>query len=406
MYESLSSFPFELSKAVIAPTPKGWHARGYSACIWSNAFKMNKNIQTAGSTHSRGDKLRVGFVPLTDCAPLVMAQELGLFKKYGLRVELSRELGWATIRDKIIHRELDAAHALAAMPVAISLGLGCVACDCVTGLVLNLNGNAITLSNDLWQRGVRDGKTLRAEITKSHREKTFTFGVVFPFSSHRHLLRRWFSAHGIDSERDVRIVVVPPPQMVANLKAGHLDGFCAGEPWNSVAVESRAGWIAATSSELDALHPEKVLMMRSDFAAKRNKENLALIAALLEACEFCDQPENHAEMAAILARPEFIGVSKTVLRRGISGEMDFGHGIDKVMRDFCIFHRDGANKPSGDKAAWVFDLIRSSGLCKDATSINFTFAKKIFRSDIFDQVVRLRSVSPAFNETQPQLAMA
>ena len=171
-------------------------------------------------------------------------------------------------------------------------------------------------------------------------------------------------------------------------------------------MESRAGWIAATSSELDALHPEKVLMMRSDFAAKRNKENLALIAALLEACKFCDQPENHAEMAAILARPEFIGVSKTVLRRGISGEMDFGHGVGKVMRDFCIFHRDGANEPSGDKAAWVFDLIRSSGLCKDATSINFTFAKKIFRSDIFDQVVRLRSVSPTFNETKPQLAIA
>ncbi len=121
---------------------------------------MNKNIQRM-TNRLAGDRLRVGFVPLTDCAPLIMAQELGLYTKYGLRVELSRELGWATIRDKIIHRELDAAHALATMPVAASLGLGSIACECVAGLVLNLNGNAITLSNDLWRRGVRDGKTLR-----------------------------------------------------------------------------------------------------------------------------------------------------------------------------------------------------------------------------------------------------
>ena len=281
-------------------------------------------------------KLRVGFVPLTDCAPLVMAQELGLYKKFGVNVELSRELGWATIRDKIIHCELDAAHALAAMPVAATLGLGSVACDCLTALVLNLNGNAITLSNDLWQRGVRDGKTLREEIIRARREKIFTFGVVFSFSSHRHLLRRWFAAHGIEAERDVRIVVVPPPQMVANLKTGNLDGFCVGEPWNSVAVQARGGWIAATSSELDALHPEKVLMVRSDFAAKRHEEHVALVAALLEACEFCDQPENHERIIATLARPEFVGADATALRHGINGELDFGHAPERSVSDFCI----------------------------------------------------------------------
>jgi ABC-type nitrate/sulfonate/bicarbonate transport system substrate-binding protein len=354
------------------------------------ATEMNKNTQTANSSYPSGNKLRVGFVPLTDCAPLAMAQELGLFKKYGLRVELNRELGWATIRDKIIHRELDAAHALAAMPVAASLGLGSVACDCVTGLVLNLNGNAITLSNELWQRGVRDGKTLRAEITRSRHEKMLTFGAVFPFSSHHNLLRHWFSAHGIDPVRDVRIVVVPPPQMAANLKAGHLDGFCVGEPWNSVAVQSRAGWIVATSSELDSHHPEKVLMVRSDFAAKRHAEHIALIAALLEACEYCDQPENHAEMIAVLARPEFVGVAETALRHGIDGKMDFGRGVERVVRDFCVFHHDNANEPSSDKAAWVFNLVRSSGLCPDSSAISFTFAKKIFRPDIFEQANALR----------------
>src|SRR6266850_6607819 len=210
--------------------------------------------------------LRLGFAPLTDCAPLVMAQELGLFRKYGLCVTLSRELGWASIRDKIIHGELDAAHAVAGMPVAATLGLGAVKCDCLTALVLNLHGNAITLSNDLWQRGVRDGATLRDHVRKARGEQMLTFGVVFPFSSHNFLLRQWLVSHGIMPDRDVRIVVVPPPQMAANLKIGNLDGFCVGEPWNSVAVQTRAGWCVTTSAELDPGHPEKVLMVRRDFA--------------------------------------------------------------------------------------------------------------------------------------------
>ena len=365
---------------------------------------MNK--KTTVASFSTGPKnLRLGFVPLTDCAPLVMAQELGLFKKFGLRVELSRELGWATIRDKIIHRELDAAHAIAAMPVAATLGLGSIPCDCLTALVLNLNGNAITLSQDLWKRGVRDGKTLREEVIHSRREKIYTFGVVFPFSSHRHLLRRWFASQGIDADRDVRIVVVPPPQMVANLKSGNLDGFCVGEPWNSVAVQARAGWIVATSSELDALHPEKILMVRADFAAKRSEEHIALVAALLEACEFCDQPQNQAQIISTLARPGFVGVSESALRHGIEGAIDFGHDLGRAVRDFCIFHRDGANEPSGDKAAWALQLVRDSGLCPDPSAVSFALAKKIFRPDIFEKAVALRPSNPVPSETEPQSAL-
>ena len=351
---------------------------------------MSKSEQIKNRVPAARPALRLGFVPLTDCAPLVMAQELGLFRKFGLRVALSRELGWATVRDKIIYGELDAAHALAAMPVAATLGLGSAPCDCLTALVLNLHGNAVTLSNDLWQRGVRDGKTLREEIKHARREKIYTFGAVFPFSSHRHLLRQWLARHGIDPERDVRIVIVPPPQMAANLKAGNLDGFCVGEPWNSAAVQSGAGWIAATSAELDAGHPEKVLMVRRDFAEKREAEHLALIAALLEACEFCDQPENHAEIIATLAHLEYVGVSENALRRGIGGELDFGHGISRHVDDFCIFHRHDANEPSGDKAAWALELVRASGLCPVPAALNFAFGRKVFRPDIFEQAVHLR----------------
>ncbi|HEY5345929.1 MAG TPA: CmpA/NrtA family ABC transporter substrate-binding protein [Verrucomicrobiae bacterium] len=356
---------------------------------------MNKNKQS-----SLPRPLRLGFVPLTDCAPIVMAQELGLFRAFGLRVELSRELGWATVRDKIVHRELDASHALAAMPFAATLGLGSIAVECLTALVLNLNGNALTLSHELWKQGVRDGHTLRDHIRATRREKTLTFGAVFSFSSHRQLLRKWLSAHGIDPERDVRIVIVPPPQMSANLKAGNLDGFCSGEPWNSVAVQTRAGWIAATSSELDAQHPEKVLMVREDFAAKHNEEHIALVAALLEACEFCDRPENHDQIIATLARPEFVGVSENSLRHGITGEIDFGHGQERTVSDFCIFHRANANEPGSDKAAWTLDLIRASGLYQEPPVINFAFARKIFRTDIFEQAVQLRGATTITNKAE------
>lgn len=350
---------------------------------------MNKKIQPA--ENARPLTLRVGFVPLTDCAPIVMAQELGLFEKFGLRVRLSRELGWATVRDKIVHGELEAAHALAAMPLAATLGLGSAPVDCLTALVLNLHGNAITLSADLWKRGVRDGNSLREAIRAARREKIFTLGVVFPFSSHRQLLRKWLSAHGIDPEREVRIVVVPPPQLAANLKAGNLDGFCSGEPWNSVAVQSRTGWIAATSAELEPGHPEKVLMVRKSFADRHPDEHAALICALKEAGEFCDHSANHPEIATTLARPEFVGVPAEILLRGLSGGLDCGNGTTRRVGDFFVFHHHDANEPSGDKVAWALELVRASGLCTDPAGLNFALGRRVFRHDLFQLAARTLS---------------
>jgi len=334
--------------------------------------------------------LRLGFVPLTDCAPLVMAHELGLFQKYGLRVSLHRELGWATIRDKIIYGELDAAHALAAMPVAATLGLGSMRCDCLTGLVLNLHGNAITLSNDLQKRGVYDGASLKQIVVQLRHEKVLTFGAVAPFSSHYFLLRKWLMNSGIHSERDVRIVIVPPPQMVTNLKAGHLDGFCVGEPWNSVAAQAREGWCAAVSAELAPEHPEKVLMVRRDFAEKRAEEHLVLLAALIDACAFCDEAENHAQLISTLARPEYVGVPEPALRRGFIGEFDFGDGRSRTVRDFAIFYRHDANEPSTAKAAWVLQQMREIANDVDPSSFNAALGRRVFRADLFEKALRLR----------------
>ena len=191
--------------------------------------------------------------------------------------------------------------------------------------------------------------------------------------------------------------------MVANLKAGHLDGFCVGEPWNSVAVQSRAGWCAAASAELAPGHPEKVLMVRGDFAEKRSEEHLALAAALLEACEFCDAPDHREQIIATLAQPAHVNVPAAALRRGFGAEFDFGHGKMRHIQNFSVFHRHNANEPSDDKAAWVLDRLRASRLCPNPQALTAALGQQIFRADIFDRAVRLRnSTTNLINEKQNQ----
>jgi len=331
--------------------------------------------------------LWLGFVALSDCAPIVIAEKLGLFAAYGLRVELRREVGWATIRDKVITGELDAAHAPVGTVIATTLGLGCVATRCVTALVLNLHGNAVTLSERLWREGVRDGETLRALIART--SELLTFGVAFQFSSHNFLLREWLRTSEIDPDRDVRLVVVPPPQMFPNLEAGHLDGYCVGEPWNSLAVLSRKGWCVAASPEIARNHPEKVLMVREDFAEERAQEHVALVAALLEACRFCDQPENRERVIETLALPEYVNAPIHALRMSMCGSFDFGHGRVEKYPDFNVFSRDNANEPSQAKFDWVVQQMNASGMLQDSAIVPENAATTLFRPDLYERAVQL-----------------
>jgi ABC-type nitrate/sulfonate/bicarbonate transport system substrate-binding protein len=342
-------------------------------------------------SHTRLHAIRLGFVALVDCAPLIMALELGLFAKYGVEVELRREVGWATIRDKIIYGELEAAHAPAGLVVAASCGLGSIQAECLTGLVLNLQGNAITLSEDLWRRGVRDGRTLR-EVLR-HDPSRHAFGVVHPYSAHSCLLRIWLREHGIEPDRDVQIVVVPPAQVHANLKAGHLDGYCVGEPWNSMAVLSRSGWCAATSLELAPRHPEKVLMVRKSFADRMEREHLALIAAIYEACVFCEQPGNRERMIETLGQPEYIGAPIQALRMGMGGSFDYGHGRVEKHAGFHIFTGGDTNEPTADKAEWVVRNLLAAGLVPDPSLIPAERVPDWFRSDIHHQALALLSTT-------------
>lgn len=330
--------------------------------------------------------LRVGFIALTDAAPLIVASEQGFFARHGLQVTLSREVGWATMRDKIIYGELHAAHSLAGMLWSTHLGLGSVPCEVFTALVLNLHGNAITLSRTLWDAGVRDTAALRDEARRRRGERRMTFGVVYPFSSHHVMLRLWLREAGIDPDHDVRIVVVPPAQMFRNLVAGTIDGYCVGEPWNTLAAREGAGWCPATSPGLMPGHVEKVLMVRADFVRQHVAAHAALVAAVAAACAWCDEPANREELAQLLSRPEYLNLPAKVIAPTLLGRFDTGLGVVRDAPEFHVFHRGKANVPTSEKAARVQESLVESGLISPAL-VDAQLPRSLFREDLFCQAL-------------------
>jgi ABC-type nitrate/sulfonate/bicarbonate transport system substrate-binding protein len=326
---------------------------------------------------------------------LIVAQELGFFARQGLNVVLSREIGWATIRDKLVYGELEAVHALAPMLFAANAGLGCAPTPCETGLILNTHGNAITLSNHLWDRGVRGVEDLARVIRESRSVKTYTLGVVFPYSSHHFMLRRWLKSGGLDLDRDVRIVIVPPPQMVRNLVNGTLDGYCVGEPWNSLAVHADAGWCPAISRDIMPLHPEKILMVRREFAEKQPEIHQALITALLEACRFCQDPEHRDELIYLLSKPAYVCAPARALRNSLGETFQAGHGRKFSTRDFHIFYGEETSRPTFDKADQIMQEILQTHLVSQQDLLKRVVPQRLFRTDLFDHALdQLNPTSP------------
>ncbi len=305
--------------------------------------------------------VRIGFIPLADCAPLLVAKEQELFRKHGVKVELSCEVGWATIREKLLYGQIDAAHAIAGLALAMRLGLSSPPSRVVTPFVFNLHGNAITLSRDLWNRGVRDAATLK-KLIRSTSSKQFNFGMVSRYASHNFMIRRWLMSGGINPDQDVRLVVLPPTQMAANLAAGLIDGYCVGEPWNSVAVEKGIGWVVATSEQLAQDHPEKVLLMNESFIERHTDQARAITAALREACAFCDVSDNRVEVTRVLARSGYFTGEEKILRQSLIGPFDLGTGKSADAANFHIFHRRNANEPTSESGRWLLSEFITHGL--------------------------------------------
>jgi NitT/TauT family transport system ATP-binding protein len=316
-------------------------------------------------------KLILGFIPLLDCASLVVAAERGFAAAENLELALVRETSWANIRDRVVIGHFDAAHMLGPMTVASTLGIGHVKVPVIAPFALGLGGNAITVSLLLWEQMAQEGAfpgggpashaaALKrvVEARERGRREPLTFAMVYPFSCHNYELRYWLAAAGIDPDREVRLVVIPPPFLVDALRAGQIDGFCVGEPWNSVAVHAGVGAIATPTTAIWPFSPEKVLGCRLEWAQRHPKQLAALQRALYRASQWCEQAENHAELAALLAQPKYVGAPAELLRRALGGQLALTTDSPPAqLENFYIPARHDATFPWVSHALWFYQQM-------------------------------------------------
>jgi ABC-type nitrate/sulfonate/bicarbonate transport system substrate-binding protein len=351
-----------------------------------------------------GQPLHIGFIPLVDAAALIVAVDKGFVAAEGLDVTLVREVSWSNVRDKLNIGLFDAAHLLAPVAIASSLGLGHVKVPIVAPFNLGLNGNAITVSPALHAAIMSEidgdrfdpmatAKALSRVVAARRKRdaEPLTFGMTFPFSTHNYQLRFWMAAGGVDPDEDVRLVVLPPPYMVESLANGHVDAFCVGAPWNSVAVDLGVGHILHFVSDILVRAAEKVLAVRQSWSERNPDVLAALIRAHFRAAEFIEDPQNRAEAARILAQPERIGVDADVILRTLDGRLKISP--DGTMREsnrYLLVGREGAARPDPVQAAWLYaQMVRwgQAAISADALDV----AKAVFRPDLYDAALGLKA---------------
>jgi nitrate/nitrite transport system substrate-binding protein len=326
-------------------------------------------------------EVKIGFIPLTDCASVVMASILKLDEKYGIKIVLSKESSWASVRDKLVNGELDAAHVLYGLVYGVHMGIGGSKKDMAVLMTLNNNGQAITLSNQLKEKGAVSGETLAALMKKEKRE--YTFAQTFPTGTHAMWLYYWLAANGINPMTDAKVITVPPPQMVANMRVGNMDGYCVGEPWNARAVFDKIGFTAATTQDIWVDHPEKVLGTTDDWTKKNPNTARALVAAIIEASRFIDQEVDKKKTATILSDKAHVNTTMEVIEDRWEGKYDNGNGKKWTDTNAMKFYRDGAvNFPYLSDGMWFLTQHKRWGLLKEHPDY-LGIAKSINKIDIY-----------------------
>jgi two-component system, oxyanion-binding sensor len=357
------------------------------------------NAPASGKVDDRigsGGVVVIGFIPLLDCAPLIVAAEKGFAADAGIDLTLVRETSWANIRDRVVVGHFDAAHMLGPMAIASTLGIGHLQVPMVAPFSLGLGGNAITVSTALWQQMTVAGAVVGADpriqgqalrqIVKAReraRKSPLTFAMVYPFSCHNYELRYWLAAAGIDPDTDVRLVVLPPPLLVDAMREGQIDGFCVGEPWNSLAVSVGVGCIVTPTTAIWRLSPEKVLGCRLEWAQRYPQRLSALIRALYRASLWCEQPSNHPELARLLAEPRYVGAPADILLRGLSNQLCLvPSGSAREVKDFYVLARQAATFPWTSHASWFYSqMVRWKQV--EFTAAHLAAVNSTYRPDLY-----------------------
>jgi nitrate/nitrite transport system substrate-binding protein len=357
--------------ALFAGLPRGW-AGGVSA---------DDAPETA--------KMKFGIIALTDNSPIVIAHEKGLFKKYGIDSTVSKGANWAAIRDSLSSGDLQATHMLLGMPIASTMGLlGSPRKPMIVPWILNRNGQSISLKNSFKGKVMEDPKALQPFVDKGKKlGEPLTFAMTFPPGTHAMWTRYYLAAGGINPDKDINLVVIPPPQMVANMKIGKMDGFCVGEPWNARLIADKIGYTAINTQDIWKDHPEKVCAFLTDFADKNPKTVKAVLKALHEASVWLDDLGNRPEQAEIVSRPTYINCPKEIILGRLLGKYDFGDGRSKVDDHYMIYHQRNCNYPQPKYAVWWLTQFRRWGMVTGAPDYAGV-ARQVMRSDIYEQAMK------------------
>ncbi|MEQ1814566.1 MAG: CmpA/NrtA family ABC transporter substrate-binding protein [Candidatus Nitrotoga sp.] len=337
----------------------------------------------AGSDTPEKKEVKIGFIPLTDCASVVVAAKMGFDQKYGIKIVLSKEASWAAVRDKLVNGELDAAHVLYGLIYGLQLGIGGQKTGMSVLMTLNNNGQAITLSNQLKDQGVTAGEALKKLVDTEKRE--YTFAQTFPTGTHAMWLYYWLASHGINPLSDVKSITIPPPQMVANMRVGNMDGYCVGEPWNARAIADKIGFTVATTQDIWKDHPEKVLSCTADFVQKNPNTTRALIMAVLEASKYIDTQANRPKVTQLIAEKSYVNTSEEVIEQRFVGNYEDGLGKKWKDPNLMRFYNDGAvNFPYLSDGMWFLTQHKRWGLLKEDPDY-LAIAKKINQIDLYKE---------------------
>jgi nitrate/nitrite transport system substrate-binding protein len=345
--------------------------------------------------------IRFGIIALTDCAPIVMAHELGYFKKFGINSVVSKEASWAVIRDKLSIGENQATHMLIGMPLASTMGLaGSPVKPMVIPWLLNRNGQAITLNNKLKAAGAKTPAQIKPLAMKAKASgEPLTFAMTFPPGTHAMWIRYWLASGGIHPDKDVTLITIPPAQMVANMKVDKMDGFCVGEPWNNRAIEDGIGFTAVTTQQMWKDHPEKVCAFTEEFAMKNPKTVKAILKALHLASVDLDKLENRPKFAEVIARPSYINCPPATITERLLGKYEYGDGRVEQDPNYMIFSNRNTNYPHQIYAKWWLTQLRRWGMTKGAPDYTGV-TKRVIRSDIYREAMKELGVAVNVPEEQ------
>ena len=372
-----------VAAAVLAGVPAGWRGGAWA------------------SDAPETPKMRIGIIALTDCSSIVMAHELGLFKKHGIESTISKEASWAVIRDRLTLGENQATHLLLGIPYAATMGLqGSPVKPMVIPMYLNRNGQAITLTRALLDKGVKTPQQLKPLAMEAKAKGSpMTFAMTYPPGTHAMWTRYWLASGGIHPDKDVNLITIPPAQMVANMKVDKMDGFCVGEPWNNRAIIDGIGFTAITTQKMWPDHPEKVCAFTEEFAARNPKTVKAVLKALHLASVHLDNLDNRARAAEVVARPTYINCPPEIILQRLLGNYDYGDGRKEQDKYYMIFSSRDCNYPQRAFGMWWLTQFRRWGMVKGAPDYQGV-AKRVLRPDIYLEAMKEVGVAPKVSEIQ------